>query len=97
MIEEKIMDDKQEKLWKDFQGSGMLWFVNRILHTFGWAIVFEVDDFEVDDSEMKIVKVYPQQVKYYGFGREVEEEGYKKVSQFMSKNADSLAKRFDKE
>ena len=33
-----------EKSWKEFRESGLLWFVNTILHTFGWALVAELED-----------------------------------------------------
>lgn len=39
------MDDSKnmvvEKSWDEFRNSGLLWWINMILHTFGWAI--EVD------------------------------------------------------
>lgn len=31
------------RTWTEFMNSGMLWFVNRILHVFGWVIVAELD------------------------------------------------------
>lgn len=33
-----------KKTWKEFRDSGFLWWINMILHTFGWAIVVDVDD-----------------------------------------------------
>lgn len=36
-----------KKTWKEFHESGMLWWINRLLHTFGWAIVIEVGEDEV--------------------------------------------------
>lgn len=33
-----------KKTWKEFRESGFLWWINMILHTFGWAIVIDVDD-----------------------------------------------------
>ena len=34
----------EEKTWKEFRESGLLWFVNTILHLFGWAIVVYKND-----------------------------------------------------
>lgn len=34
-----ISDMQGEKTWEDFRESGLLWFINTILHVFGWAIV----------------------------------------------------------
>lgn len=33
--------------WKEFKDSGVLWWINMILHTFGLAIVFDMEDGEV--------------------------------------------------
>ena len=32
------------KSWDEFRKAGMLWFVNRMLHLVGWAMVVDVDD-----------------------------------------------------
>lgn len=46
--------------WQEFRDSGMLWWINMILHTFGLAIVFDMEDGEIKE-------VYPARVKYRGF------------------------------
>lgn len=71
--------------WKEFQESGMLWWINMILHTFGLAIVIEVDNSE-------IVDVYPARVKYRGFSENENTKGYQKVSNYMNENARQLLK-----
>jgi hypothetical protein len=39
------MDDSKnmvvEKSWDEFRNSGLLWWINMILHTFGWAIAVD--------------------------------------------------------
>lgn len=49
------------KSWKDFINSGMLWWINMILHTFGWAITY------ISDDDGNILDVYPAR-KFRGFG-----------------------------
>lgn len=39
----------EEKSWKEFRESGFLWWINMILHTFGWAIVVEVEGNEIKE------------------------------------------------
>ena len=39
-----------KKSWDEFRKSGMLWFINRSLHIFGWAILCEYDDEKKIDS-----------------------------------------------
>ena len=34
----------EKKTWKEFIDAGFLWWINMILHTFGWSICIEVDD-----------------------------------------------------
>jgi hypothetical protein len=75
----------EKKSWEEFRDCGLLWWINRILHTFGWAIVVEID------TETKAVgKVYPARVKFRGFEEENEVEGFKKVSAYMAKEAETL-------
>lgn len=69
--------------WKKFRDSGMLWWINMILHTFGLAIVFDMEDGEIKD-------VYPARVKYRGFGEKNNTERYIKVSEYINKNAGIL-------
>lgn len=72
-----------KKSWKEFRNSGMLWFVNMILHTFGWSIVCNIENDE-------IVEVYPARVKFRGFSQQLNTEGYIKMSQYMKENAETL-------
>lgn len=70
--------------WKEFQESGMLWWINRIIHTFGYSIVLEID------TNNKVVGAYPARVAYRGFSEKVENEGYSNVSRYMRNNAEDL-------
>ena len=91
------MNDKTEEqnemvtpiTWDEFRESGMLWWINRLLHTFGLAIVVELDE------DGKVDNVYPARVKFRGFVWESEETGFKKVSRFMTDNADKLKEEAD--
>ncbi len=73
-----------KKTWKEFRESGFLWWINMILHTFGWAIVVDIDD------NGEITDAYPARVKFRGFGEKNNTEGYIKVSQYMKKNVSDL-------
>lgn len=71
--------------WQEFKDSGMFWWINMILHTFGLAIVYDMEDGEIKD-------VYPARVKYRGFGERNNSIGYLKVSKYIKENADELVK-----
>lgn len=73
-----------KKTWGEFRESGFLWWINMILHTFGWAIVVDIDD------NGEITDAYPARVKFRGFGEKNNTEGYIKVSQYMKENVSDL-------
>ena len=75
----------EKKSWKEFRDSGFLWWINMVLHTFGWAIVFEMENDE-------IINVYPARVKFRGFNEKSNTDGYIKVSKYMKENAEELLK-----
>lgn len=75
----------EQKTWREFKESGLLWWINMILHTFGWAICFEMDG-------EKITNVYPARVKFRGFDEKTNTEGYIKISKYIQQNADQLLK-----
>lgn len=73
-----------QKTWKEFRECGLLWWINMILHTFGWAIVINLD------KDGEITEVYPARVKFRGFDENSNSAGYVKVSQFLKENIDDL-------
>ena len=73
-----------KKTWKEFRESGFLWWINMILHTFGWAIIVDIND------NGEITDAYPARVKFRGFGEKNNTEGYIKVSQYMKENVSDL-------
>lgn len=73
--------------WEEFRESKMLWWVNMILHTFGLAIVVEVES-----GTNKITEAYPARVKFRGFNEEKNTIGYIGVSEYIKNNAEELYK-----
>ena len=77
----------EKRTWAEFRKSGLLWFINTILHAFGWSIILEID------SETKeITDCYPARVKFRGFSEDRNTEVNKKLSCYMLDNADELFK-----
>ena len=76
----------KKKTWKYFKECGMLWWINMILHTMGWAIIYEYDE------HGNILEIYPARVKFRGFEECVNSDGYTKISQYMKENSDELLK-----
>lgn len=75
-----------ERSWKEFRESGLLWFINQSLHLFGWALVLEVNE------DGGIDRVYPARVKFRGFSENINTDGYIKLSEYMKNNAEELEK-----
>lgn len=73
-----------QKTWKEFRETGLLWWINMLLHTFGWAIVLVLDD------NRDIVEVYPSRVKFRGFDEKSNDEGYLKVAKYLNKKSKEL-------
>jgi hypothetical protein len=71
------------KTWKAFEKAGLLWFVNRLLHVFGWVIVFVEDD-----KTGEIQEVWPARTTMLGFEHEVDEAGQKKFVEALRRNLD---------
>lgn len=73
----------ERKTWVEFKECKLLWWTNRILHTFGWAIVFE----ELDG---KIIDVFPARVKFRGFNEESETNGFIGLTQYLKDTVNDL-------
>ncbi len=73
------------KTWTEFRKTGLVVIINQLLHVFGWAIVFEVDD-----NSGVVTSCYPARVKFRGFSEAVTDDAYKKVSQYMEDTASEL-------
>ena len=76
-----------KKTWSEFRDAGLLWWINRSLHLFGWAIVFEVDE-----DTQEVTSVYPARVEYRGFQYASEEKGFVKLTKHLKENIDELVK-----
>ena len=72
-----------KKTWEEFRSTGLLWFINTILHMFGWAIVVQIDD-------GKITEAYPARVKFRGFSEDRNTEGYQLVTEWFMNHANTL-------
>lgn len=73
----------ERKSWEEFRDNGMLWFINSILHLFGYAIVYEFENGEIKN-------VFPARVKFRGFSEENNTKGYQKISKYLQANIDKL-------
>ena len=73
-----------QKTWKEFQSTGLLWLVNTFLHTFGWTLMTQVDD------DGNIIGGVPCRTDFRGFTTDINDEGYLKVTDWLKENIDML-------
>ena len=67
-VGDKVMVSTNKKSWEEFRATGLLWFINTILHMFGWAIVVNIEHGEIID-------VYPARVEFRGFSESTNTKG----------------------
>ena len=87
LIDYSVKSKNGKEKWKEFKNTGLLWFINTILHVFGYAIKYKVDK---DTGEL--LDVYPERCSYRGFPQESNTRGYINVSQYMKDHAEELLK-----
>lgn len=75
----------QKKTWEEFREAQLLWWVNRMLHLFGWAIVVEIDD-----ATGKVTEAYPARCKFRGFDSKSEDEGFEGLTAYLKNHSEEL-------
>lgn len=65
---------------EEFVNTGALWFINQQLHLVGLAIAYDKNT-----SEM-----FPVITKFRGFNQKDNDEGYKKLSEYLNSNIEQL-------
>lgn len=68
-----------EDSWDEFRKAGLMWWVNRQLHLFGWALCVDVNP---DDPE-KTLRAYPVKTTFRGFCADAEERGFKALTAYI--------------
>lgn len=72
------------KSWEDFRQTGLLWWINRSLHLFGWVIVIDLKD---DNTS----EVYPARCSYRGFPEASEDSGFQRLTKYLEKISPELS------
>lgn len=79
----------EPKSWIEFKDAGLLWWVNRTLHLFGWAIVFQYDEAGVLD------RIYPARCRFRGFTESVESDGFERLTNHIADRLPLLLEDLD--
>ena len=77
----------QKRTCDEFRKTGLLLFINQILHIFGWAIVVDTDYNEM----------YPARTSWRGFSEEDVSEAYLDVTKYMKRNYAELMREMEVE
>ena len=78
------------KTWEEFIDTGLLLYLNQLLHLFGWVIVYN----KYDDGS---ISVYPARTKYRGFSNESVTNSYSKITKYLSENIEELVEDMNDE
>jgi len=70
-------------LWEEFRDTGLFWFVNMILHLFGWVLTAKMENGRVLD-------VYPIRTSLRGFAEGINTKGYLQVTKYLKDNIKDL-------
>lgn len=69
----------------EFRDMGLLWWINQQLHLFGLAIILDIAT-----DELKAAKV-----RFRGFDSITNDNGYKKISEYLKNNIETIIKDCD--
>jgi len=78
------------KTWEEFIDTGLLLYLNQLLHIFGWVIVYNTHD---DGS----ISVYPARTRNRGFSNESVTNSYSKITKYLSENIEELVEDMNDE
>lgn len=82
----------ENKTWEEFRNTGLLWYINTMLHVFGWAIALHVDE-----QTNEVVGGTPSRVKHRGFSEKVGSDNRIKISEYLKNNINDLCKEAKEE
>jgi hypothetical protein len=68
------------KTWDEFRATGLFFFINSILHAFGWALVVMIE-------EGKVINCVPARTSFRGFDGETQSEEHTKIAVYLAENA----------
>ena len=81
-----------KKTWEEFRSTGLLLYINQILHAFGWAICIETE------KDLKtVISSFPARVNFRGFDEESIDEEYKKINKYLLENSVKLFEELEEE
>ena len=75
----------RKKSWEEFRSTGLVLFINQILHVFGWCIVFNIID-------GKVVDCFPARTRFRGFSNQDVSESYGQITSYLKENMEELEK-----
>lgn len=73
------------KHWQEFFDSGILFYINTILHFIGWVIVMQMDE-----GGKTVIGAYPARTKYRGFDHKTAGEGHIKIAKYLKETSAEL-------
>lgn len=82
--EEEMSSHYERRTWKEFYDNGLLWWVNRALHLFGWVIVV------AEEEDGSVSEAYPARTTYRGFSEDDEAKGFVRLTSHLKSEVAKL-------
>lgn len=73
----------KETTVQEFRDTGLLLYINQILHVFGWSIGVNISD----DGTQQLI---PLRTKFRGFDNQTTTRNYEKIASWIRKNGEEL-------
>lgn len=83
-IKDEVLDNSVSKAWQEFRDAGLLWWLNRQLHLFGYTITYTYDD------DKTLMDVRPTRTDCRGFLPTSEINGFIALHKYMNDNSENL-------
>ncbi len=85
-ITDPVESSIEARTWSEFREAGMVFAANKVLHMFGWCLVFAVDE------QSGLRYCYPARTRYRGLAPEPDRAGTQRLYRWVCDAAGSLAK-----
>lgn len=73
------------KTWEEFRKTGLFFFINSILHAFGWVLFVKMEG-------DKVVECLPGRTSFRGFSEEDQDGEHTKIANYLAEQAVNFPK-----
>jgi hypothetical protein len=83
-VTDPVQHAMERRTWDEFRSTGLLYLTNKVLHAFGWVIVWAKDD------ETGAVSAFPARTSYRTHSPESEASGQQRLQAWVRDGFDAV-------